>query len=144
MSDVQNNEIKNDAVVTAAEVAVPEKEYASIDDFKKIEMHVGKIVHAEPVQGSEKLLRLEVSFGVLGQRQVVSGIALHTSPEKIIGTKAVFVTNLAPRTLMGLESQAMILAGVPKKPADLAVDVDFVGFSIIGPHSDIVEGTQVG
>ena len=96
----------------------------SYDDFKKVEMKVGKIVTAEPVEKSEKLLRLTVDFNeketrtnevgetteVTKTRQVISGIAKNYSPADIIGRQFVFVVNLEPRQIMGLESQAMILA----------------------------------
>jgi methionine--tRNA ligase beta chain len=81
----------------------------SIDDFKKVEMRVGEILSAEPVEGSEKLLKLRVSFGQ-EERQVLSGIAKFVSPQDIVGKKFAFATNLEPRQMMGLESQAMILA----------------------------------
>ena len=82
----------------------------SIDDFKKVEIRVGEILSAEPVDGSEKLLKLQVNFG-LETRQVVSGIAKFF-PDRtlLVGKKCAFATNLEPRKLMGLESQAMILA----------------------------------
>jgi len=90
----------------------------SIDDFKKVEMRVGQIVSAEPVEGSEKLLKLRVDFGTPAseasagreERQVISGIARYVTPAQLIGKKFAFATNLEPRMLMGLESQAMILA----------------------------------
>lgn len=81
----------------------------NIDDFKTVEMRVGEVVSAEPVEGSEKLLKLSVNFGD-EKRQVVSGIAKHIAPADIVGKKFAFATNLEPRSLMGLESQAMILA----------------------------------
>ncbi len=82
----------------------------TIDDFKKVEMRIGEIRSAEPVAGSEKLLRLVVNFGD-EERQVVSGIAKHTADlQALVGKKFAFATNLEPRSLMGLESQAMILA----------------------------------
>ncbi len=83
----------------------------SIDDFKKVEITVGEILSAEPIEGSEKLLKLKVSFGELGERQVLSGIAkFYPDPTALVGKRVPFVTNLAPRMMMGLESQAMILA----------------------------------
>jgi methionyl-tRNA synthetase len=82
----------------------------SIDDFKKVEMRAGKIISAENVAGSEKLLKLNVDFGEMGPRQVLSGIAKYIKPEELIGVNCAFVTNLEPRQLMGLESQAMIMA----------------------------------
>jgi tRNA-binding protein len=103
-------------------------DYISIDDFKKAEIRVGEITSAEPVAGSEKLLRLVVDFGLkpskegsadhpvdgVGEheeRQVVSGIAKYFPDlSQLVGKRCAFVTNLEPRKLMGLESQAMILA----------------------------------
>ena len=82
----------------------------SIDEFKKVEIRVGEIRSAEPVEGSEKLLKLEVDFGD-EKRQVVSGIAKYfPNLSDLVGKRCAFVTNLEPRMLMGLESQAMILA----------------------------------
>ncbi|HVV15224.1 MAG TPA: hypothetical protein VHD55_02400 [Candidatus Paceibacterota bacterium] len=82
----------------------------SIDDFKKIEIRIGEIKSAEKIEGSDKLLKLKVMFGE-EERQVLSGISAYfPNPEDLVGKKCPFVTNLAPRTMMGLESQAMILA----------------------------------
>lgn len=86
----------------------------TFNDFQKIEIKVGMILSAEKVENSEKLLKLSVDFGESAPRQVVSGIA-KTFPsdgglEKLIGKQFLFVTNLEPRAIMGLESQAMILA----------------------------------
>lgn len=98
----------------------------TIDDFKKVEIRAGKIISAEPVEGSEKLLKLLVDFGdretnEIGNslqnqvtsargRQVISGIAKYISPEDLVGTTCAFVTNLEPREIMGLKSEAMIMA----------------------------------
>jgi len=83
----------------------------SIDDFKKVEITVGEIVSADNIEGSDKLLKLKVNFGELGERQVLSGIAkFFPDPMMLVGRRVPFVTNLAPRQMMGLESQAMILA----------------------------------
>ena len=83
----------------------------TFNDFQKIEIKVGTILSAEKVEGSEKLLKLSVDFGEPAPRQVVSGIAkTFREPQKLIGKQFAFVTNLEPRTIMGLESQAMILA----------------------------------
>lgn len=82
------------------------------DDFKKVQLKVGKILSAEPVINSDKLLKLSVDFKEEdGPRQILSGIAVYF-PEyiKLIGKKVAFVTNLEPRQMMGLESNGMILA----------------------------------
>ena len=82
----------------------------SIDDFKKVEIRVGEIRSAEKVEGADKLLKLRVDFGD-EERQVISGIAeFFLNPSELIGKRCAFVTNLEPRTIKGLESQAMILA----------------------------------
>lgn len=82
----------------------------SLDDFKKVEIRVGEIKSAEKIEGSEKLLKLLVNFGN-EERQVLSGIAAYfPEPQTLVGKRCPFVTNLAPRTMMGMESQAMILA----------------------------------
>jgi methionyl-tRNA synthetase len=82
----------------------------TIDDFHKVEIMVGEIMSAEPIEGSEKLLKLKVNFGTQ-ERQVLSGIAkFFPDPQVLVGKRCPFVTNLAPRMMMGLESQAMILA----------------------------------
>jgi methionyl-tRNA synthetase len=83
----------------------------TFNDFQKTEIKIGTILSAEKVVGSEKLLKLSVDFGESAPRQVISGIAkTFTVPEKLIGKQFAFVVNLEPRSIMGLESQAMILA----------------------------------
>lgn len=85
-------------------------EYISVDDFKKVEIMVGEILSAENIEGSEKLLKLRVTFGA-EERQVLSSIAkFFSTPQDLAGKRCLFVTNLAPRQMMGLESQAMIMA----------------------------------
>ncbi|HEY4507866.1 MAG TPA: hypothetical protein VJJ47_03260 [Candidatus Paceibacterota bacterium] len=82
----------------------------SIDDFSKIDIKIGTILSAEPIEGSEKLLKLSVDFGESAPRQVLSGIAKFVTPEELVGKQCPFVANLPPRQMMGLESRAMILA----------------------------------
>jgi len=80
------------------------------DDFLKVELIVGQITSCEAVYGSDKLLCMQVDFGHLGQRQIVSGIHKSYSPTDLIGRQGVFVYNLKPRKIMGLESQGMLLS----------------------------------
>lgn len=83
----------------------------TIDDFAKVEMRVGKVLSVEKVPETDKLLKLSVDFGEYGFRQVVSGIALYLPDiQVLVGKHIGFVVNLEPRTIRGLESQAMILA----------------------------------
>ena len=81
----------------------------SIDEFAKVELKVGRVVAAEAVPKSKKLLRLEIETGS-GVRQVVSGIAKAYEPDTLIGRHVVFVANLKPAKLVGIESNGMVLA----------------------------------
>jgi methionine--tRNA ligase beta chain len=81
----------------------------NIEDFKKIELRVAKIIEAERVDGSEKLLKIKVSLGD-EERQVLAGIAKYYSPEELISKEIVIVANLEPKSLAGYESQGMLLA----------------------------------
>lgn len=82
----------------------------SLDDFKKLELRVGRIESTENIEDSEKLLKLRVNFGEFGERQILAGLAKHYQPADLIGLEAIFAFNLEPRKMMGLESQGMILA----------------------------------
>ncbi len=86
-------------------------EEITYDDFTKLDIRVGTILVSEPVEDSDKLIRLEVDFGEEGKRQILSGIRKWYEPETLVGRQLMFVINLAPRMMMGLESQGMILAG---------------------------------
>lgn len=94
----------------AAKVVEPEavKATCTFDDFVKVDFRTGTIVAAEKIKKAKKLLKLTVDLG-FEQRTVVSGIALHYIPEEIIGQQVALVANLAPRKMMGIESQGMIL-----------------------------------
>ena len=91
---------------------------ATYDDFTKLELRVATVTAAERVEGSEKLLRLQLDLGELGPRQIIAGVGKAYEPAALIGTQIVVVANLEPRMLMGLESNGMLLAarnedGVP-------------------------------
>jgi len=82
----------------------------SFDDFKKVELRVAVVRNAERVEGSDKLLRLELEDGSEDGRQLVAGIGKKYNPEDLIGRTIIIVANLEPRSLMGIESQGMLLA----------------------------------
>ena len=86
----------------------PVKPEIIFDDFAKIDLRVGKIVSAEKVEKADKLLKLQVDLG-FEIRTIVSGIALHFTPEDIVGKQVTVVVNLAPRKMRGIESNGMIL-----------------------------------
>lgn len=101
------------------------------EEFQKIELKIGKIEKAEKVQNSEKLLKLLVDLGN-EKRQLVAGIAKEYSPEVLIGKEVVIVANLAPKKIMGIESQGMILAA------------NFEGKPVlIVPEREVPPGTKV-
>ncbi len=87
---------------------VPAKATIQYEDFAKLDLRVGTVLHAEKIEKADKLLKLEVDLGA-ERRIIVSGIALHFSPEEIIGKQVVVVANLAPRKMRGIESNGMIL-----------------------------------
>ncbi|MEM5874355.1 MAG: methionine--tRNA ligase [Candidatus Aenigmatarchaeota archaeon] len=104
----------------------------SLDDFLKVKMRVGKIIKAEKVPNSKKLLNLLVDFGT-EKRQVISGIGEYYKPEELIDKKFVFVVNLEKKKIMSLESEAMILAAIGKTGKISLVTVD----------KDIEEGSEI-
>lgn len=81
----------------------------SFEEFKKLDLRVGKILRAEKIEGADKLLRLEVDLGV-EVRQIVAGIAEYYAPEALLGKEIPILANLEPRVLKGVESQGMLLA----------------------------------
>ncbi|MSU56243.1 MAG: hypothetical protein EXS51_02975 [Candidatus Taylorbacteria bacterium] len=139
----------------------------NFDDFKKVEITVGKILSAEKVPETDKLLKLSVDFGVKATttpqispspttpsvgtdtppqaggeeaeepkrdiRQIISGISAYfPDPQMLVGKKCMFVTNLEPRTIKGLESNGMLFA----------VSTEDGKFSLLEPNREIPEGTH--
>ena len=123
----------------------------SFDEFAKLEIRIGKIISAERVEGSDKLMKLEVDFGLpakisaeisAGQvvsenakteiRQIIAGIAQFYAPEALIGKECPFAFNLAPRVLKGVESQGMILC-----PSDINGPV------LLHPDKEVEPGSKV-
>lgn len=91
------------------QVFEPLKTQVSYDDFDKLDFRIAQVLEAIKLPKSKKLLKLHVDLG-FEKRTIVSGIALHYEPDQLIGKKVVIVANLAPATIMGVESQGMILA----------------------------------
>ncbi len=92
---------------------VPLKPEITIDDFDKVDLRVGEIIEAKKAEKSKKLLIFKVKAGNT-ERQIVSGIAKHFTPEEMVGKKVIFVANLKPATLAGNLSEGMILAAEDK------------------------------
>jgi len=106
----------------------------SYEDFKKMEIKIGKILSAEKIPDTDKLLKLSVSFNEEKPRQIVSGIAGYfPDPEVLVNKKCAFVANLEPRVIRGYESQGMILA----------VSNDEGAFSLLEVGEQVLEGVLV-
>ena len=102
----------------------------TIDDFRKVDLRVAKVMAVERVEGSEKLLKLQVDMGE-EKRQIVAGIGLAYEPEMLIGREIIVVANLEPRALMGIESQGMLLAASNNQPVLLMPDKEVAPGSVI-------------
>jgi methionyl-tRNA synthetase len=104
----------------------------SIDDFMKVDLRVAKVLAAEKVPNSRKLVKLNIDVGT-EQRTLVAGIAEAYEPEALVGRTIVMVFNLKPAKLMGIESNGMVLAASPDggKP------------TLVGFDQDIAPGTRV-
>lgn len=81
-----------------------------IEDFKKVELKIGKVLEAAPHPNADRLLVLKVDLGNAETRQIVAGIKASYAPEQLVGKTVVVVANLAPAVLRGVESQGMLLA----------------------------------
>lgn len=92
------------------------------EEFKKLDVRIGKIIEAERVETSDKLVKLKVDLGD-HERQILAGIAQYYSPEELANRKIVVVVNLEPKQMMGMESQGMLLAAdTPEGPVLLMPD----------------------
>jgi methionyl-tRNA synthetase len=110
---------------TAATPAAPAQ--ITIDEFMKIQLKTAKVLTAERVPKSEKLLKLQVSLGEGGeQRQIVAGIGKKYTPDDLIGKTIIIVANLKPAKLMGIESQGMVLAAGDSEVRGLATILEEV------------------
>lgn len=112
----------------------------TIEDFAKVELKVAKVLTAERIEGSDKLLKLQINAGDVDEagteknRQLIAGIGKAYAPETLVGKNIVIVANLQPRMLMGLESQGMILAAT-----DVAVGTPV----ILTPAGDVAPGSKI-
>ena len=95
----------------------------SFDEFKKVEMKVGRVIEAERVEGTKNLIKMIVDFGG-ERRQVISGIAKWYKADDLINRLLVFVTNLEPKVIRGLKSEAMVLAAEDDEGNIYLVTVD--------------------
>ena len=111
----------------------PEAPLIPFAEFQKLDLRIGKIVEANQILGSKKLIRIVVDFGA-EKRQAVAGLLQWYKPEDLVGKKCAFVLNLQRRVMMGVESQCMILAA-----EDNAGNV-----VVLQPEKDVAEGARIG
>jgi methionyl-tRNA synthetase len=137
--EMEPMELKAEVPTPAVKTNQPDKpsehakqEQISIEEFAKIDLRVAKVLAAEKVEGSDKLLKLQIK--VLGEeRQIVAGIAQHYTPEQLIGKEIVVVANLKPAKLRGLLSEGMLLAA----------SNDQGKLAVLRPEQEIGEGSKV-
>ena len=109
-----------------------ESSQITIEDFAKVKLKVARIFEAEPLEGSDKLMRLQVTIGE-ERRQIIAGIRKDYSPEDLIGRQIIVVANLKPAKLRGAESQGMLLAATSEDG----------GAILLQPDREAPEGTGV-
>ena len=111
-AQLQKLEDTKKANEAASYVAAPIKENVDFDTFEKLDIRVGHIKDCQKVKKSKKLLQFTIDDGSGVDRTILSGIAAYYEPEQLIGKDVLFVANFAPRKMMGIESQGMILSAV--------------------------------
>lgn len=104
----------------------------TFDDFKKVELRIGKVLEAEDVTTSEKLLKLKVDIGGGQTRQLIAGIKKQYQGAELVGKLVVVAANLEPRQVMGIESQGMVLCATGE-----------AGPVILQPNRDVPPGSEV-
>lgn len=106
----EEKELSTEATEGVEEQDIPGvKEDISYDDFAKLDLRVARVISCEKIKKSKKLLLFKLDIGI-EERTVVSGISQHYEPEELIGKKVIYLANLAPKKIMGVESQGMILS----------------------------------
>ncbi len=133
---IENEEKKVEKRVEKKEIEKPKEQETTnqitIDEFAKIDLRVAKVITAEKIEGTDKLLRLKVSLGE-EERQIVAGIAQYYKPEELIGKEIVIVANLKPAKLRGNLSQGMLLAASSGDKLALVV-----------PEYPVGDGAEIG
>jgi methionine--tRNA ligase beta chain len=104
----------------------------TFEEFKKMDLRIGKITEANQISGSRNLMRLIVDFGT-EKRQAVAGLLQWYQPEDLVDKKCLFILNLQKRIVMGVESQCMILAAEDDKG----------NVTVLQPEKDVAEGSRI-
>jgi len=107
------------------------KSVINFEEFEKVDLRAGKVIEAERVEGSDKLLKLQIDLGE-EKRQILAGIGKSYTPEELINKTLIVIINLEPRMLMGFESQGMVLAVK-----------DNNNLSVLVPEKEIMSGSKI-
>ena len=126
-------EANRNQLVAPKAVFPPAKEEIQFEQFQQMDIRVAKILSAERVPKTDKLLKLEVDTGI-DQRTVVSGIAQYFDPQELLGQRVPILMNLAPRKIKGIESKGMLLFGESAEG----------GLHLIAPADDLAPGSVIG
>ncbi len=108
---------------------------AEFSDWEKLDLRVAEIKKVEEISGADKLYKLTLDVGELGERTICAGIKSYYTKEELIGKKIIYFSNLKPRILKGIESQGMLLA---------ASTEDHDKVVLISPEKDIEVGSRIG
>ena len=111
------------------------KEEVNFDDWEKLDLRVAEVKEVEEIEGADKLYKLILDVGELGERVICSGLKEYFSKEELKRKKIIYFANLKPRKMRGVESQGMLLA---------ASTEDHQKVILLAPESDIENGTRVG
>jgi len=109
-------------------------ETASFDEWQKIDLRVARIKNVDEIPGADKLYKLTIDVGELGERVICAGIKQNYAKEDLIGKEIVIVANLEPRKMKGIESQGMLLA---------ACNEDHGKVVLLQPEKEIEEGSKI-
>jgi len=107
----------------------------NFSDWMKLDLRVAEIKNVEEIEGADKLYKITLDVGELGERVVCAGIKEYYSIDELVGKKIILFCNIAPRVMRGIESQGMLLAGVNEDKSNV---------SLIVPEKDIGKGVRVG
>ncbi len=124
---VNKEEIPNETMTGITEI--------NFEDFEKVDLRVAEIKSAEEIEGADKLYKLGLDVGELGERTICAGIKEFYEKEKLVGKKIIIVANLKPRKLRGIESKGMLLAASTK---------DHTKLTLLTPDSEMDNGAVVG
>ena len=121
----------------------PAKENISFDDFAKLDIRAGKIIAAEKVAKTKKLMKLTIDTGI-DTRTVVSGIAEYYTPEEVIGQQVSILVNLEPKALKGIESQGMILSAEDADEGMILMAENADGsLAFVRPDKEVKNGSEI-